>query len=111
MQRSLIMEERPAVIDCPDEVADVVLTILKDAILSMRIAGYAGNAEYCAIQANHIHNLPVLLRHYRRERLESYLKYGRGHYIRDMREIPGANPEAFDPLWQRLEEFLAIDAT
>lgn len=103
------MEQTLPVINCPDEVADVVLTILKDAILSMRIAGYAGNAEYCAIQANHIYNLPGLLRHYRRERLESYLKYGRGHYLRAVGEIPEVNPEAFNPLWQRLEEFLATN--
>jgi hypothetical protein len=106
------MEEKDTQLSCSSEIADVVLEIIRNAVLSIRLAGYRGDAEYCAIEADHIHNLPDLLRNYRREKLEYYLSLERPDYIERLEKIPGANHHAYEAQWQwqRLEQLLRTKA-
>jgi len=45
---------------CPDEIAPTIIELISTAILRIRAAGWSGDAELCAIEADHVHNLPAL---------------------------------------------------
>ena len=47
--------------NCPDEIQPTIIELMSTAILQIRAAGWSGNAEWCAIEADHVHNLPALL--------------------------------------------------
>ena len=91
--------------DCPDEVARVALEIIRNAVLSIRVAGWQHDVEYCALEADHIHNLPSLILSYSKEKLEYYLNIERPCYVDKIKERSG-NPEAFRAQWEKLEQFL-----
>ena len=91
---------------CPDEVAQAVLEIIRWAVLSIRNAGWRGDAKYCAIEADHIHNLPSLLSDYQPDKLDYYLRIERPSYISQVREeLSSVNAEAYQAQWQRLEQY------
>lgn len=92
---------------CPDEVMDAVLQILSTAILSIRFASWSGDARYAAVEANHIHNLPSLLRRYHPDKLDYYLTVARPSYLEELQELHGSDTEVYAPLWRRLEQALA----
>lgn len=60
----LIAEAQADLKPCPADIADVVLRILQCGIVEARSAGWSGDAKLCTDQANHLHNLPDLLRRY-----------------------------------------------
>lgn len=86
---------------CPDEVADAVLEILRIAVLRIRAAGWAGNPDQCAVEADHIHNLPSLLTHFDLEALKYYWDVERPCYVERVE-----TPAAFQQQWERLATFL-----
>jgi len=91
---------------CPDEVAQAVLEIIRWAVLSIRVAGWRGDANYCAIEADHIHNLPDLLSNYKPDKLDYYLRIERLSYLSQVHEaLPNVNAEAYQAQWQRLEQY------
>ena len=92
--------------NCPADVADALTSILRESILLIRMAGSSGDADYCAVEANHVHNLPTLLRSYDRAKLQRYLTWAQTSYISDFRERFHRQPTMFTPQWQRLEDFL-----
>jgi len=49
---------------CPTEIAEILTEILRTGLLRIRALGWSGNAERCAIEADHLHNVPDLLAHY-----------------------------------------------
>ena len=75
------------------------------AALRIRAAGREGDANRCAIEANHIHNLPDLLGEYFEEKLIYYYEV----------EIPGfvacsegVHIECFRPVWSRLARYIEL---
>jgi hypothetical protein len=96
--------------NCPDEVAKTALEIIQNAILSIRFAAYRKHPDYCAIEADHIHNLPGLILNYRKEKLEYYLNIERQSYVERLKEMPDISSEAFEEQWKKLEKFLRTDA-
>ena len=58
--------------NCPPEIADMLLEILRTGLLRIRPHAWPGEAELCAIEADHIHNLPDLLADYLRDKLVYY---------------------------------------
>jgi len=92
--------------NCPADVADALTSILRESILLIRMAGNGGDAEYCAVEANHVHNLPPLLRCYDRVKLQRYLSWARTSYVSDFEGRFHRQPAMFLPQWQRLEDFL-----
>ena len=56
----------------PDDMADVLLQIIQDGIVSARWAGWRKNPEWAAIEASHVHNLPEVIRKYGPEKLVYY---------------------------------------
>src|ERR1043166_741489 len=42
---------------CPPEIAEIVTQIISMGLLRIRASGWSGNADRCAIEADHLHNL------------------------------------------------------
>lgn len=87
--------------NCPDEIADILLQIIQNGILKARCGWRDG--ERAAIEADHIHNLPSLLRDYKPELLTFYWRVERTCYLRQ-RKLE--NAEEFDDLWNLLKPFI-----
>jgi hypothetical protein len=100
------MADSDMAVGCPPEVADPVARILYKAIVTIRGAAWNNMSKYCAIEADHIHNLPSLLRGYSRDCLEYYLDVERRGYIRDLEELQDMDAEVFRPMWVELERYL-----
>jgi hypothetical protein len=89
----------------------VVPQILGRAILAIRVAGRNRAPDCCAIEADHIHNLPNLLRSYHRELLEYYLDVERPSYLEQLRRVRDTDAEVYRPMWCELERCLGRDPT
>ncbi len=73
-------------------------------MLAIRTLGWDGRADRCALEADHLHNLPRLLEDYRPELLLYYWDVERPAYIERATMEPLAS---FEPLWRRLESHIA----
>lgn len=91
--------------DPPGIVGGVLLDILIKGILRARSAGWAGDAASAAREADHIHNLPILLRHFSTEMLSSYMKVEVLSYSQRCARS-GISVADFEPLWQTLHHAL-----
>jgi hypothetical protein len=89
--------------ECPVEILPLLTSIIQDGLLSIRVHGAAGRAERCAIEADHIHNLPHLIEDYRPELPEFYWNVERPAYLR---ASENADAEKFRRQWNGLAEFL-----
>jgi hypothetical protein len=89
----MIMHGSPAV-------SQILLEILTTGLLRIRAPGWSGDAERCAIEADHIHNLPDLLTHFSSERLVYYWDVERNSYIK---QTPPPRLAAWEPLWRELQ--------
>lgn len=92
--------------DYPPDVADALLSILRKSILLIRMAGNGDDADFCAIEANHIHNVPGILRHYDRGKLEYYLASAQSTYTSKFQDRFNRPPTEFMSEWKQLEDFL-----
>ncbi len=79
---------------CPPEIAVIVCEILRTGLLRIRACK---DADRCALEADHLHNLPALLADYKPERLEYYWNIER----RCLKDRYG-HDEQFEPLWKML---------
>lgn len=84
---------------CPPEIATILLDILYHGLLSCRVAGWAGRAEQCATEADHLHNIPALLADYSPDRLRYYWEVERPSYA--TRCAPERRA-LWDEHWERL---------
>lgn len=84
---------------CPPAVADAILDILRHGLLRVRAAGWSGDGDRCAAEADHIHNLPDLLRDYSPERLRYYWDAERPAF---MSHLSAEELATWEPLWERL---------
>jgi hypothetical protein len=89
--------------NCPPEVAEVLLEILSIGLLRIRAAGWSKNPSRCAIEADHLHNLPALLDNYSLERLKYYWEAEKPGFERQL--SPG--DLGFQSAWSRLESILS----
>ena len=95
--------------NCPAPIAEIILAILRHGILRIRSQGWSGNAERCAAEADHLHNLPDLLTDYSAERLDYYWNVERPCFIEHMDAEQTAE---FSPWWERLSRYIpAANAT
>jgi len=49
--------------NCPNEIADILLQILARGVVSARSAGWSKELELATLEADHVHNLADLVRH------------------------------------------------
>jgi hypothetical protein len=88
---------------CPPEIAEVVREILKTGILRIRQLAWAQDAGRCAVEADHIHNLPDLLTDYSPDLLRYYWEAERTSFIQ---QSATGDRARFDPLWAKLAPHL-----
>jgi hypothetical protein len=88
---------------CSKEITDVLTEILTTGLLRIRALGWSGYSERCAIESDHIHNLPDLLAHYSPERLDYYWNVERTSYII---QTPTSELAVWEPLWRKLNEYV-----
>lgn len=71
----------------------------------LRIRAMEGSQKHqrCAIEADHVHNLPNLLVNYEPELLDYYWNAERVFFVQRSTDVSTA---AFEPLWSDLEELM-----
>jgi len=93
---------------CPPAIAAIILDILGDGLISIRSAGGSGDSAECASMADHLHNLPQLLRDYSPELLEFYWDVERPSFAAQCsRELL----EAWEDRWDRLRPHVEVART
>src|SRR5438067_7329298 len=85
--------------NCPADIAGIIVEILRAGILRIRCSAGSGNAARCAIEADHLHNLPQLLSYYAPELLRYYWEIEKPSYISRSSQSDVA---LFEPLWKEL---------
>ena len=88
---------------CPEEIADLLLEILYRSSLAVRSAGGRRNSRVCELEAEHVHNLPELIRNFDPQYFRSYLDLTRPSLVEAMRETPGGDVGQYQELWKALE--------
>jgi hypothetical protein len=86
---------------CPDEIAELIVPMLKYGLLKIRAAAWQGNAHLCAVESDHLHNLPELLADYTPDKLSCYWNAARPSYIE---QIGLDQSIGWEELWQQLGE-------
>jgi hypothetical protein len=89
---------------CPPDVARVILQILQVAVLRIRTAGWAGDGARCAVEADHVHNLPALLIDYSDELLRFYQEVERPSF---MKRCGPNDLMGYESLWAELAELVS----
>lgn len=87
---------------CPPEIAEILVNILQIGLLRIRALGWSGNSAGCASEADHLHNLPALLRDYSPDLLRYYWEVEKPAY----RSRGDGEPAAFEAAWERLHQLL-----
>jgi hypothetical protein len=85
--------------NCPVEIAAILTDIITIGLLHIRTLGWSGNSQRCAIEADHIHNLPYLLINFAPQRLVYYWEAERASFVN---QTPRSDLAVLEPLWQRL---------
>jgi hypothetical protein len=86
--------------NCPPDIADALLDILTQGLLTARAAAWGGDCERSALETDHLHNLPSLLRNYSPQLLKFYWETQRRAY---RAQVPAEDLGAWERLWARLE--------
>jgi hypothetical protein len=86
-----------SVMSCSTEIATILLKLLSLGIL--RIRAYSNNPIRCVIEADHIHNLPELVRNFSQSSLLYYWDVERPSFIEQVGE---SDCLAFETLWNDL---------
>jgi hypothetical protein len=85
-----------------EELRRVLLNLLGTGLLRIRALGWAGRAEDCAVEADHLHNLPRLTLDPKMELVKSYYTIARPVFIKESKD----STKQFEPDWKRLGEIL-----
>lgn len=88
-------------IQCPAEIQSIIAEILHVGVLRICAAGWAGDADRCAVETDHLHNLPSLLTDFRQDVLQHYWDGTRTTFIS---ESAGLSLAEFDRLWHELQD-------
>ena len=91
---------------CPPEIAAILLEILYRGIISIRMG--ARDPEYCFSEADHLHNLPSLVRDYHPDLLLNYWDVVRPCYLD---AVPGAASSWMAESWEQLRPLVESERT
>lgn len=100
--------------NCPEEIADILVQILGRGVIYARAAGWSGDAKRAALEADHIHNLPDVLATDTDDKFKLwyYFHLERPSYMSQVERLPRADNfqidtvAMFHPLWERLQPFV-----
>jgi hypothetical protein len=84
-----------------EKIRRILLEIIRIGLLRARACGWDGDADRCALEAVHIHNLPGILLSPKLELLLYYYDTERASFSRKAREV-----NQFDEAWKSLETLL-----
>lgn len=90
---------------CPPEIAEVLAQMIAEGLLRIRADGWANRPDLCAIEADHLHNLPSLIADYSPARLAYYWTVERPGYLRQM---PEAERSGWEAHWDKLGDVAKI---
>src|SRR5262249_41628617 len=93
------------VMRCPPEISEILSAIVRAGLLRIRSLGWSGRADRCAIEADHIHNLPDLIEDFSQERLAYYWDIERPAYIA---QVPEEQRNGWETLWEQLQPHVAL---
>jgi hypothetical protein len=85
-----------------DDLKGVLFDILCMGLLRIRALANSGDAEACSLEADHLHNLPELIRSSRWELLDFYFTVERPGFV----SSGPRGVEQFAPLWDRLGKLI-----
>jgi hypothetical protein len=88
--------------NCPPDLAKILAAILRTGVLRIRNSGWDGRR--CAIEADHLHNLPTLLADYSPEALRYYWEVERPSFLS---QIAGESVAGFEAPWGQLERWMS----
>ena len=87
--------------NCPKQLFDILLEIIRIGVLRIRSAVWRGDSALCVIEADHIHNLP-LLKDFNGELLLHYWEVEKPCYLL----LPTDEIVHFLYCWNQLADFL-----
>lgn len=79
----------------------ILLEIIQDGLLQIRAAAEIGDIELCRIEANHLHNLPSLIKNFSLDLLGYYIDVEAKQYLR---EAEGKIRPAFNSKLESLKQ-------
>jgi hypothetical protein len=90
--------------ECPDELLDALAEVLTTAILRIRAAAYQNDSARCAVEADHVeadhvHNLPALLRRCDIDGVRFYWNTERTAFVE---QSTGVDTAAFQTAWNTI---------
>jgi hypothetical protein len=88
---------------CPPEISEILTDILQTGLLRIRAWGWNQDPHRCAIEADHLHNLPTLLSSFKPELLDYYWNVERIAFIQ---QSSPENVAGFEHLWKALAEHI-----
>jgi hypothetical protein len=97
----------------PTSKLELYVQLLEKALLNMRMHANRGDCAACAVEVDHVHNLPELIRLVLKgdttgaRRAEMY--YWNTERLAYVRNRSGASSLPFEPLWQDLARY--VEAT
>jgi len=90
--------------ETPPIIQENLLRILKYGLLNIRYYARGKNLERCAIEANHLHNIPALLETFSVDLLKYYIDIEVPEYVR---ETNNQVPEEFRLAWIALTDWVS----
>ena len=93
----------------PKKVRVAIGEILETAILSIRFNLREGNLEYCQIELDHIHNLPMILKKYELGELKYYWDITREDYIEKLKKLEKSDLTVYKIQWEVLKRYCLWD--
>ncbi len=90
--------------NCPDELLDALAEVLATAVLRIRAAAYQNDSARCAVEADHVHNLPTLLRRCHIDRVRFYWNTERTSFLE---QSPGIDTAGFQAAWNTISRYSA----
>lgn len=94
---------------CPPTIAEAIALILGRGLLRIRAAAWAGDAERCVWESDHLHNLPSLLSRYSPDLLRYYWEVERAAFL-ECAGKAGVEVKEFDPAWTLMDRQLEAAA-
>src|SRR6516225_8758606 len=82
------------------EIANILLEIITTGLLRIRAFGWSGDAKQCAVEADHIHNLPHLVTQGGLDGLTYYWEVERTSFIN---QTDAQQLAVWEPLWRQLQ--------
>ena len=84
-----------------EQKSKALLNILQYGLLKIRKYAWEGNSEACAIEADHIHDIPAVLLSNHMDMLEHYLRI---HVARYRSQVGADGILTFERFWNELEK-------